>query len=387
MGDGPEYEATRGSYWQSIENRRKAGIAAAIAVAVLGVAGVLALAATRPPAGEETVEATGTIIPAEETTETTPPVLPGSDEAAGAVAEPAADPGTVPAATPTYMHAALVAYRRDGWLCVAAEDGTGERKVVASASGVHSLSPDGGALAFVDAGSGALAIADVAAGAVVTLGPALQDPPSWSPDSAWLVYTASGPKVMRVGRDGAGTAGIFSGSMPSVSVADGTVAGVSPGGEIVVWRQGTLSKFRVSRAVTGLATDGATVYFGAMAADGPVSLRAISTDGRGERTLVGAPKSDRAVTFGDLLLSHATAHMVYAERSDDGYSRMFSIQTGGGVPVSLCVRRDCYPLRWTADGAAILFVEGNSMQGDPTALMRVAPTGASRRLLVDGADR
>lgn len=384
MGDGPEYEATRGSYWRSIENRRKAGIAAAIAVAVLGVAGTLAHSATRPPAGDEVAETTSTIIPAEETSETTVPVpsyeQPDVEEpGAGGpvVAPPPAAPGYVP----------LVSYRRDGWLCVAAEDGTGERRVVASAAGVQTLAPDGSVLAFVDSGSGALAIADVASGAVVAVGPALQDPPSWSPDSGWLAYTAPGPKVMRVTRFGTSTTEAFAGSMPSVSVRDAAVVGLAPSGEVVVWRAGSVTKVRGSGTVTGLATDGATIYYGAMAAGGAVSLRAMGTDGGGDRTLVASPDSARAVTFGELMLAPDASRLVFAERSDDGFSMMFSVPVAGGSATTLCVRRDCYPLRWTADSGSVLFIEGNSFQGDPTALMRVAPSGTSRRLLVNGADR
>ncbi len=385
MGEGPEDDATRGSYWQSIANRRKTGIAAALAVAILGVAGTLALSATRPPARDGATETTGTIIPAEETSETTVAVPSYEDTH---VAEPAPGAGaTVVPPASALGYAPLVSYRRDGWLCVAAEDGTGERRVVASAAGVQTLSPDGGALAFVDAGSGVLAIADVASGALVAVGPALQDPPSWSPDSGWLAYTAPGPKVVRVTRFGTSATDAFAGSMPSVSVRDATIVGVGASGEVAVWRAGAVTSVRPSGTVTGLATDGATIYYGAMAASGAASLRAVGTDGKGDRALLGKPDSTRAVTFGEIIVAPDASQLAYAERSDDGFSRMFAVPAGGGGASSLCVRRDCYPLRWTADSRAVLFIEGNSFQGDPTALMRVTPTGTARRLLVAGADR
>ena len=116
-------------------------------------------------------------------------------------------------------------------------------------------------------------------------------------------------------------------------------------------------------------------------------MRAVGADGKDERVLIQSPDSERAVTFGDLTLSPNASQLVFAERSDDGFSRMFAVPARGGERASLCVRRDCYPLRWTGDGAAVLFIEGNAFQGDPTALMRVDPSGTSRRLLIDGAGR
>ncbi|MRS11775.1 MAG: hypothetical protein EG823_01725 [Actinobacteria bacterium] len=387
MTERPDFEAMRGSYWRSLSRRRRwAYVAGAAAFALVAVAGALAASAARGPAQAPGGETSRTIVPAEETSETTLPVRPGADTAANEQ-EPVADTGTAAPAQSEFVRAALVSYRRDGWLCVAAEDGSGERRVAASAAGVQTLSPDGTLIAFVDAGTGALALADTASGVVVAIGPALQDPPSWAPDSAWLAYTAPGPSVLRVARDGSGAAELFAGEMPSVSVADGTVVGLAPTGEISVWRAGALTRLRASRTVTGIAADGATIFFGAMAADGAASLRAIGATGQGERTLVGAPDSERAVTLGDMLLSPDATHLVYAERGDDGYSRMFAVPTAGGAPASLCVRRECYPLRWTADGDGVLFIEGNALQGDPTALMRAQSTGDSRRFLVDGAAR
>ncbi len=385
MSEGPEHEVERVSYWRSIDNRRKAGIAAGLAVAVLGVAGTLALSATRPPADERSEETSRTIIPAEETTETTitPPSYgeaPTNEaDAPGAVAAP---PST---ATPGPARAPVVAYRRAGVLCIAAEDGTGERQLAASTAGVYSLSPDGGALAFVDAAAGTLIIVDTASGAGVAVGPATQDVPSWASDSTWLVYTAAGPKVTRVDRSGVGATALFPGSMPSVSAADGTVVGLGVSGDIVVYK-GSISRLLAAGTVTGLATDGASVYYAvAVLPDGDVSVRVVGTDGGGARVLVPHPAATRVATFGDLLLSPGGTHLAYTERSDDGYSRMFVVPVAGGGATALTVRRDCYPVRWTADGAGLLFIEGNAIQGDPTALMRVAPGGGSRRLLSDGA--
>jgi hypothetical protein len=189
-------------------------------------------------------------------------------------------------------------------------------------------------------------------------------------------------------RDGSGSSALFPGSLPAVSTDGSVVVGATVAGEVAVSRGGAVSRFSAGGTITGLACDGSTVYYGAL--DPPsaaVALRAAGLDGSRGRTIVGAAAASRAVTFGDLLLAPDGGELVYAEHGDDGYSRMFAVAAGGGVPVSLCVRRDCYPLRWAADGQSVLFIEGNAFQGDATALMRVAPSGQSRRLLVDGAGR
>jgi Tol biopolymer transport system component len=387
VDSAPNNAVAKASYWQQIEHRRAWGIGGGIALALAVALGVFAVSQGRTGSDGGSAESTRTITPAEETTETTVADSLGTTATISPEATPAAAVGTaVPGPVPG--RATLVAYRRDGWLCVAAEDGSGERRVAESAAGVFSLSPDGTVLAFVDSATGTLVLADVGSGGVKSIGPAVQDTPSWVPDSGWVVYTMPGPKVARALRDGIATTVLFEGSMPSVSTHEAVVVGLAPTGEISVLRQGVVSKIRPDGSVTALASDGTNVYYGSIAPQsGAVSLRAVGIDGSGKRTLVSGPAASRAVTFGDLLLAPNADRLVYAERSDDGYSRMFAVPPGGGAPTDLSVRRDCYPLRWTADGASVFFIEGNAIQGDPTALMRVSPAGGSRRLLVDGANR
>jgi len=384
MDEQPNLEATRQSYWRSLTRKRKVLLGAgAAAVVLLIVAGALALATSDPSDGDGGGETSRTITPAEETTETTVPVGTAEETASAE----ATAPGTVEVQPVQPGRAPLVAYRREGWLCVAGEDGAGERRIVASATGVFSLAPSGTALAYVDASAGTLVIADLAAGTSVNVGPALQAPPSWSSDSAWIAYTGPGPSVMRVTRFGSYGTELFAGTLPTVSVRDATVVGLAPGGEIVVWTASGSSRVSATGTVTGLATNGATIFYGAIAEGGAVSLRAMGVDGRGDRAVISGASSSRQVTLGDLMLSPSQELLAYAEVSDDGYSRLFALATSGGAATALSVRRDCYPLRWTADGSAILYIEGNSFQGDPTALMRVRADGGSRRLLVSGADR
>lgn len=386
MGDRPDYEVERGSYWRSVENRRKAGIAAAVAMAVLGVAATIALSAGRAPEDGSRGEASSTLTPAEETTETTMPASTEDDGADDAGTAPGTGQESASAGPAKYVHAPLVAYRRNGMLCVAAEDGSAARELAPSADGVFALAPDGSSIAVVDAGSATLLIIDVASGAQVSVGPAAQDTPSWAPDSTWLVYTAPGPAVMRVARSGTGGAQLFAGSLPNVSVVDATVVAAAASGEMAVWRNGSLTLLPAAGAITGLATDGTTVWCGSLSAEGGASLCAGTIGGSDRRVVVASPQSTRAVTFSDLLLSTDGGQLVFSEQGDDGYSRMFAVPAAGGEAVALSVRRDCYPLRWTVDGTAVLFIEGNSFQGEPTSLMRSSATGMARRLLVSGAE-
>lgn len=386
MGDRPDYEVERGSYWRSVENRRKMLIAASVVVAVLVAAAAVALSASSRGDADPSGEASRTITPAEETTGTTAAVSADEDATGEPVTEPGASQDGADTPTVPYVVAPLVAYRYDGALWVAAEDGSGARAVAASAEGAFSLAPDGSTIAFVDAATGTLALADVASGAVVPVGAAVQDTPSWAPDSAWLVYTAPGPMVMRVLRSGAGAVQLFAGSLPSASVADGSVVAAAASGELAIWRNGSLTLAPTSGTITGLATDGTTVWCGSLTAEGGASLCAGAIAGTGEkRVVIAAPQSNRAVTFSELVLSADGSQLAFAEQGDDGYSRMFAVPSGGGSAIALSVRRDCYPLRWTADSTDVLFIEGNSFQGDPTALMRVASNGGSRRLLIQGA--
>ena len=190
---------------------------------------------------------------------------------------------------------------------------------------------------------------------------------------------------MRVARSGTGATQLLAGSLPSVSVADGTVVAAAASGELAVWREGSLTLQPASGTITGLATNGTTVWCGSLSAEGGASLCTGTIGGSDRRVLIAAPQSTRAVTFSDLLLAPDGTQLLFAEHGDDGYSRMFVVPASGGSAEELSVRRDCYPLRWAADGGALLFIEGNAFQGDPTALMRVEPSGAARRLLVDGA--
>ncbi|MBN1608119.1 MAG: hypothetical protein JW940_15915 [Polyangiaceae bacterium] len=401
MGDGtdsptggPDHEVTGSSYWKAIEHRRARGIGAAVVMLIAVLAGAFALQSGGSQGDDGASEATRTIIPAEETTSGGSTLTPdagaiaaGSDTGAGDQAGDAITSGGEAAALPG--RAALVAYRRNGWLCVSAEDGTGELSVAECSTGVFSLSPDGTTIACADAASGMLVLFHVGGAVATPVGPALQDTPVWSPDSAWFAYTAPGPKVMRTDRTGSGQTELMAGRMPNVSPDGSVVAAVSPDASppaVLVWRAGSVRSRVMATAVSGVACSDSRIYYGlGPDAAGAVELRSMTLDRTGDRVEVEAPEATRAVSFGPACVSPDGVWVAYAERSDDGYSRTFALPTAGGDPVSLSIRRDCYPLCWSANGQALFFVEGNAIQGDPTSLGSVTPADGLRRMLVTGA--
>jgi hypothetical protein len=378
------------SYWRELAHRhgRRRLIAVATLVVVI-LAGVLAwsLSARAPESGAP--EPTGTVPPsasADETTttdETTASVEPtqGVEPGGGTHADT-----PEPSVEPRPSRAPKVAYRRDGWVCVASEDGTGERRLFESAERRFSLSPDGGTLAVVDLESLYLVLVDVETEQATRVHEATQDTPAWSPDSAWLVYTEPGPRVRRVKRDGSDDVGMFAGRLPAVSVDGSRVVGVTPEGErVAIWEDTLMQRFSVGAPITGVAADEDTVYVGTGPAGSTPSLRAFATDGRVVATLVSAPAAERAVSFSDLMLCPDGATLAYAEHGDDGYSRLFTVDTSGGAPVARSLRRDCYPLSWSADCSGVLFIEGNALQGERTALASVTLASGIMRVLVEGA--
>ncbi|MBN2848278.1 MAG: hypothetical protein JXP72_07505 [Coriobacteriia bacterium] len=377
------------SYWGELA--RKHGCRRLIAVATLFVvivAGVLAwsLSARGPELGVP--ESSGTVPPPASADETM------SNEATASV-EPTqgVEPGggsradtPEPSGEPQPTRAPKVAYRRDGWVCVASEDGTGEQRLFESAEGRFSLSPDGGTLAVVDLESLYLTLVDVETEQATRVNQATQDTPAWSPDSAWLVYTEPGPRVRRVKRDGTDDVGLFAGKLPAVSIDGSRIVGVMPEGErVAIWEDTRMQRFSVDAPITGIAADADTVYVGTGPAETTPSLRAFATDGRVVATLVSAPDAERAVSFSDLMLCPNGATLAYAEHGDDGYSRLFTVATSGGAAVQRSLRRDCYPLSWSADCGAVLFIEGNALQGERTALARVTLADGIMSVLVEGA--
>ena len=316
----------------------------------------------------------------------------GAPGAGGGTGGAESEPGGSEASGPT--RAAKIAYRLVGELWVANEDGTGALRLATSERGAFALSPDGTTLAWVDAAAGALHLTDVASGSDLTVGPAEDLRPAWAPDSAFVAYTAktpSAPQVHRVGKGGDGDQLVGAGHSPSVSADGASIAYLSGGvagaaGRVVVARTGRAATTLDDLTATDVLFGGdGLVYAVAGSEVGSERIMTCSVDGSSARELVGATSLGRPVIFAGLELSPDGSHLVYAATGDDGFSRGFIAWLQDPAPLQLTVRRDTYPMRWSADGAHVYFVEGNSFQGERTSLLRVTAEGLGRAVVVEGA--
>lgn len=310
------------------------------------------------------------------------------------------DPGTATDTPPSGdtgegpTRAPRLAYRLGAEVWVADEDGGNAVKVADSEQGRFALAPDGTVLAWIDAGAHVLHLTTVATGVDIAVGPAEDVAPGWSPDSSYVAYTAQSPErleVRRVGKDGSGDAPVGAGHSPTVSpnglavaYLTGTVPGVA-GGIVVKELSGvasTLDGITASDVVFG--GDG-LIYTVSNSSVASERIMTSAIDGSRARELVGATTLARPVLYTGLSLSPDGKHLIYAATGDDGFSRSFISWLVDPTPIALTVRRDTYPMRWSADGEHVYFVEGNSFQGERTSLMRCSAEGLGRTVIVEGA--
>jgi len=372
-------------------SRRKLILVAVVGVLVV-IASVFALQAL---GGADDVDSTADVgLPAVEddatSAEDDAPVVDPSDSA-------------TPTSTPLEEAAApgRIAYRLDGGIWVADEDGTDSVRVAESPEGPFALSPDGETLAYVDVAIGHLfVVVDVVTSedrdaGLVDVGPAFTERPSWAPDSSWFVFTADTPEggvVSTALRNGDSVASIGAGRGPAVSGDAKRVAyidAIDPGAagpiQIYAVATGALRAARGSMAIEVAWIEESILYASSGADGNTPSLSTVSVMGVNLKELVGAPQMSRPVAYTRLCVSPDGARISYAHTGDDGYSRLFVIETEDPVPFDLSIRRDVYPLCWTADSARVLFVEGNAFQGEDTDLMSVQPDGIGRRAVIEGA--
>lgn len=390
-------EPTSASEWARIARRRRIlvwsgiGLAVLVAVAVIVVSVVLRAGdGTSRPAtfqpvnrGDETSLTAGSSSETAGVGSTSTP--DGSASATGA-APSDVNPGT--------SGPCLIAYRRTGSVYVANADGSGERRVAASAEGVFSVAPDGRTLALVDAGSGTLALFDIATGKRVAVGPANQETPSWPGASAWVVYSSgsgTSARVRRVDRDGRNPKVLFEGAEAAASADGAVVCGIMHGASgssvVKVYRSGKAVSLPISGYVTDVACSGARVFYSLAGDDGAESSIHLMTLAGGDNSSIRVgPQAGARASFQDLLLTADGQRIAFTETGDDGYSRLFVMNVDGGGERSLSVRRDDYPLGWGCDGR-LYFMEGNAIQGEATKLMAVAADGTGRVVVVEGAGR
>ncbi len=341
--------------------------------------------------GARSTASSSTTSPAGEATESAE--ASGSGEATsseGATKAPVPVPAGEIAAPPREP---FVAYRADGAVWVAGEDGTSRRRVADSASGSYALSPDGSRLAVIDGVAKRLTIVDVASGHSYDAGPAEDLQPDWSPDSTFLVFTSfrdGRRSVVRVARDG---------SVPKV-LAAGAAGQVSPDGKSVYLIQassagegGPLVKTGSKRGGSAATIMDQTVYDFTLSPGGVAYVTGVSRrslwrcelDGSLPVKLLDAPQDQGAYTYARPRISPDGTLLVVDRAGDDGFARMSVLPFSGGSARDLSPRRDDYPVQWTVDGKRILFVTGNADSGEPTDLMSVTPDGSKRDVVVAGA--
>jgi Tol biopolymer transport system component len=298
-------------------------------------------------------------------------------------------------AAPGIVRAAKVAYRLGGSLYVSNEDGGSARAVTPAADGQYALSPDGATLAL--ARSGSVTLYDVDTGKMTFSGLAEAVQPVWLPDSSAVMYMRVGAdgiaQIYRVSPAGADELVVGTGSSVAVSPNGATIALLPPLGstatpQVLVSRNGeAFSAVPVpSGDPIGIALGNNRLYISTMSPAEGGSIWSVALDGSGAKQLVKPGSAgDKGATFGRMLPSPDGLSLLYTAESDDGYSRMWLVPTAGGTPSALSSRRDNYPLMWSLSGKEILFIEGNSFQGETTALYHVGPTGSRRLMLVNGA--
>ncbi len=391
------------------DSARTRRIVLAVLGGVLGVA-LLAFgvwAATHPAnQGAKQTE----IEPAEPTAEPTASVLPsspvdgGGETTASAVSTSAGDGAPIEPAPASPAASARIAFVLGGRIYVAEQDGSGAVSVAPQAS-VYSLSPDGGTLAVIyDVSEGAaqpgtVSLFDTTTGAMRSVGSgAVALSPTWAPDSGWLAYTSGDGalSVHRVAASGGAPASVANpGAQPSVS-RDGSLVAygesdqlgaggalhVAPvaGGEAVAVRGGG------SALSWGWGPSNALFFTRPGEAEGAWELwRAGAPAFRGKR--VGSIALEPpAFALVDVTVSPDGAAVLMAAMGDDAYSRLWTADAKTGRFSALPTRRDAYPYGWSTDGR-VLYFEGNSYQGEASALASILPDGTSKQLVVTGAQR
>lgn len=418
-----------GSRWEWLlaDKRRLAALVVGVLV-LLGALAALAVPALFSPQDDGTTPPTGEPIPPGGTDATTTPgggdeltATPGGDPGAGDSSSGDGDSSggtggsgtggdSSGGGTTTVVpgRAPFVAYRFDGAVWVSREDGSDPVKVAESEQGDFALSPDGTALALVEEGE--LSLRGVAERWLSVIGDAEPHSLAWHADSSSVLYLRTVTdghgltEVWRASRrTGVDPLRIVQAGVPSVAL-DGTIVALPipgvlmdpPGGSLWVLPGGRSPRELTTRGwpaacdvedgMIAYAVSGMT-YTDATGTERQVDpeIWVMRADGSAQRRLVGKPDTERPFGYSNLRLSPDGQRLLYAEVGDDGYSRGWIVPLAGGKPVPLTVRRDTYPLGWSADGTRVFFIEGNAFQGEPTALVSARADGMGRRTVIQGA--
>jgi Tol biopolymer transport system component len=382
-------------------------IAAVLSVVVLlvgvGVAfGVMALRRpSTPHADVSAVETTQSVssLGTSSTVSTTSP--------SNATTATSTTTSSTPNTTGHVVRAGRVAYRLSGQIWVADEDGGNAKQITASANDDFSLSPDGNTLVIMPETGGGARLVNVTTLVSASIARAVQPLPTWAPDSSWVAYTASdasGYSIRRVNRDGSGDALIAQGAAPEVS-ADGahiaftktphaSTEGTDPIQVLDIGSSAKPKSVPNSGGATYYAYATSGTLFFAVQSSSRWALWSVDAHLSAKRValvptaLTGAPGQPGAQP-GPLLPSPDGSKIAFAVVGDESSSTVCVASVSDGSvkpllpPTGVQISRT--PVQWLLDGSGILFIEGNSDQGEATSLWRMKPNGSGKTLVQKGA--
>jgi hypothetical protein len=364
-----------------------------VVVVLIGAGVALAVLAHRTPSNKPPV-----FTPAEETS------VPPTSTVASSSAEPSAS--VLPTVTPSnessattgttpVVRAGQIAFRKGGALWVANEDGTGSRKVIDSASGEYTLSPDGRTLAVKGAAASDKPIlVDVNAGSQISLSQAI-DLPVWAPDSTWVAYTAGaqdlGYSVRRINVDGTGEALVQSqAAQPQISVDGKRVAYVSTPHTVAtdklrVLEMATRKVYTIPNADGPRSFAwgaGGVLFFAKYASATGAGWLGMADTTLARSSTVASLPTDVHSAPGQLIPNAAASKVLFAMEGDDGYSKMFMADVAGKRIVEIVNRLDAYPRKWLLNSTGFIFVDGNAIERDTPNLDRMNTDGKNKTVIV-----
>lgn len=384
------------------DSSRTRRIALVVVVAVLGaaLAGVAIWATFFRPAPDTPRQTT--YRPAQPTDEATS--TPGSADATQVPGASSADTtGTrQPAQQPEPASPRRIAFVLGGRIYVANEDGSAA-VAVAPAGGAYSVAPDNKTVALVADASGtagemgAVSLVDTTSGMMTSLAQgAVYASPVWAADSRWVyVVTADAndrPSVVRYERATGDSKTVAKGGALRVSVEGDRIAfgGVPGDGPVPVRVANTDgSDARAVAGSTGAPAwgwgPGGVLYFVTESEpQGTWKLWRASAPGFKGKAIATLTLSAPAFAVGEVIVSPDGRYVLLSAVGDDAHSRLWVADLAEQRIGMIATRNDAYPLGWDSSGR-VLYFEGNTFQGEQSALSSILPDGTSRRIVVTGA--
>jgi len=375
--------------------------AAAVVAALMVVAALWSVTRPSPPRALPASSLTHTgdsSATSAATTTVVASVPPAPSTAASTTPPPTSTTTKTPVSTHTsvIVSAHKIAYRKAGALYVAKEDGSGARPVYGDSS-EYALSPDGVRVASVENGKLAVVAVGTRPESASDLTPGtdcVDIAPVWTPDSSAVLFIRTGsdtePAVWRYNLATNDLTKLGPGSGVAISPNGRTIVALptETSDSLRVWRaDGSSYKVKAPGDPRVVALNNGRIFVStASNSTASASLWSLSLDGKQRKKIAaGASAGDAAASYEHVWPSPDGKRVLYTVDGDDGYSRMRVVPVTGGASTAISGRRDGYPLGWTADSNHILFIEGNAIQLETTALWRCDYLGHNRTRLVKGA--